>query len=65
MANDILKRFARDNKVPLWRIADVLGIHEVTLVRRLRHELSDEDRFLIESIIKELSGETADHVADR
>ena len=55
MANDELKRFARENKIPLWRVADILGIHEVTLIRRLRHELKEEDRFLIESIIKELA----------
>ena len=59
MANEALKNYARKHKIPLWKIADVLGVCEFTLIRRLRHELSEEDRFLIESIIKELSAESA------
>lgn len=55
MANEALKTFARRQKIPLWKIADVLGVSEFTLIRRLRHELKEEDRFLIESIIKELT----------
>ena len=60
MANEQLKSFAREKKIPLWKIADSLGVSEFTLIRRLRHELPAEDRFLIESIIKELSSAPAE-----
>lgn len=57
MANEGLKKMARDQKIPQWKIADALNISEFTYIRKLRHELSDEDRFLIECIIKELAKE--------
>lgn len=60
MANEAIRAYAKENGVPLWKIAEVLQISEFTFSRKLRHELSREDRFLVESIIKKLSTKTSD-----
>ena len=41
--------------VKLWQIAEALGISEVTFSRRLRRELSPEEKAKIQLIILELS----------
>lgn len=33
-----IKIVMRDNKVPQWKVAEYLGISEITLCRKLRHE---------------------------
>ena len=58
-ANEAIRKLARDKRIPLWRIADNMGISEITLIRRLRHELPEEDSFLIKSIIIELASAPA------
>jgi len=40
--------------VRLWQIADEMGIHEVTLIKRLRHELPESEKAKILSIIEKL-----------
>lgn len=52
-----LREFAKANKVPLWRIADNLGISEQTLIRRLRKQLDTETEKQIEKIIVKIAGE--------
>lgn len=42
-------------KVYLWEIADQLGISDATMSRKLRYELSGEEKELIVSIIDEIS----------
>ena len=45
MKNNIqIRGDLRAAKIPLWRVADELGCSESTVLRRLRHELSPEDR---------------------
>lgn len=39
----------------LWQIADALGINDGNFSRKLRHELSDEEKTRIRAIIAELS----------
>ena len=41
--------------VKLWQIAEALGISEVTFSRRLRRELSVDEKEKIRAIITELS----------
>lgn len=53
-ANMDIRQTAKDAKIPLWQIAAKLGINEVTLVRRLRFELSENDKQEIYRIIAEL-----------
>ena len=38
-----LRFYARGKGVPLWRVAEAYGIHENTLLQRLRKQLSEED----------------------
>lgn len=38
-------------KIPYWKIADILGVHENTIMRKLRHELTENDRTRFESAI--------------
>lgn len=50
-----IKSYARLKKVYLWEIADQLGISDATMSRKLRYELSGEEKELIVSIIDEIS----------
>ena len=54
MANTEIRRAAKAAGVPLWAIAQRLGVSEATITRRLRVELSAADRTRILSEIKEL-----------
>lgn len=44
LVNNDIKLLARGSGVPLWKIAQALGISEPTLTRRLRRELSEKER---------------------
>ena len=55
MANEALKSYARKRRVPQWKIADALQIHEVVLSRKLRYELTREEQAKIRGIIDELA----------
>ena len=39
MQNKIIRSKSRENKIPLWRIAQTLGVSEATMTRCLRNEL--------------------------
>ena len=43
MSNTTIRETAKTNRIPLWRIADVMGISEATLTRKLRHEMSEAE----------------------
>ena len=51
MNNAEIKAEMKAAKIPYWKIADVLGVHENTIMRKLRHELTDSDRTRFESAI--------------
>ena len=51
MNNVEIKAEMKAAKIPYWKIADVLGVHENTIMRKLRHELTDNDRTRFESAI--------------
>lgn len=59
MANQDIRQAATGAGVKLWQIADVLGITDSTLSRKLRKELPQEEKNRIFSIIKELSQEVS------
>lgn len=44
MPNEELKSLLRSEKIFYWEIADVLGVHENTVLRKLRKELSESDK---------------------
>ena len=54
--NEDIRERARMRRVHLYEIAYQLGINDGNFSRRLRKEMSDEEREKIFSIIEELSG---------
>lgn len=52
--NERLRSYARQRNVYIWQIADVLQVHEMTIYRRWRRKLSEEEeqnyRCIIDSI---------------
>lgn len=59
MFNQEIRTEAKRNGVKLWQIADRLGISEPTMTRKLRHELNEDEKNRILSIITELAKERA------
>ncbi len=56
MSNLDIKSEAMNAGVKLWQIADKLGITDSHFSRKLRKELSDEEKAEIRAIILELKG---------
>ena len=54
-ANTDIREAMRIKKVPVYAIADVMGVHENTLFRRLRYELSEQEKQKYFCIIDEIS----------
>ena len=57
LCNIDIRRTAAGNGIPLWRIADVLGIADCSFSRKLRKELPDEEKAKIFAIIERLASE--------
>ena len=57
MENNEIRLYAKGAGVPLWRLADHLGISEATLTRMLRRELPEDEKRQILNIIDELAKE--------
>lgn len=57
ICNKDIREYAKNNGIPLWRIALKLGINDGNLSRRLRTELSEERKAEIRVIIDDLSAE--------
>lgn len=57
MSNQDVRRAAAGAGVKLWQIADALGIADCSLSRKLRKELSADEKARIFEIIRELSQE--------
>ena len=54
-ANTDIREALKASKIPIWACAFQLGVHENTLLRRLRHELPEVEKQQILSIIHDLS----------
>ena len=54
-ANQDLRQEAKEAGVTLWRIADEIGCSEPTLIRNWRHELPNEAKTNIRTIIARLT----------
>lgn len=54
MANKELRSLIKNEGFYLWQIADEMNIHETTLVKKLRKELSDGQRAEIMSAVEQL-----------
>lgn len=58
-ANSDIRARAKEKNVFIWQIADKLGLADSNLCKKLRKELSAEEKAKIFSIIDELSAEKA------
>lgn len=54
-ANTDIREALKASKIPIWECALKLGVHENTLLRKLRLELPQEEKQKIISIIQEIS----------
>lgn len=54
-ANTDIREALKASKVPVWACAVKLGVHENTLLRKLRLELPKEEKRKLYEIIKEIS----------
>lgn len=57
LANEDIRKAAKQAGVRMWRIADELGIQDSVLSRKLRYELSEEQKRKIFMIIDRLAKE--------
>ena len=57
MDNQDIRRIARAEGIPMWRIAKALGISEPTMTRRMRQELPENEKEKLKVIIRNLSEE--------
>lgn len=55
MCNIDVRRAAAGNGVRLWQVADALGIADAQLSRKLRKELTSEEKQKIFEIIQNIS----------
>ena len=55
MENSDIRKLAEQSDVKLWRIAERLGITDGNFSRKLRKELSSEEKQKIMTIINELA----------
>lgn len=56
-ANIDVREAMKEKHIPAWGIALILGVHENTVLRRLRTELSTEEKQNYIRIIDELANE--------
>ena len=54
-----IREYAREKKVYLWEIGQKLGVNAFTMTRRMRSELSDDQKARIIAIIDEIATEGA------
>ena len=59
MANQDIRFKARALGVAIWRIADYLGVSEMTVNRRLRKEMSPEQKKVFLDAIQAIAAERA------
>ena len=53
--NEEIRNAAKKNGIFLWQIAEILGVSEPTMTRKMRRELSDNEKLKILSIIEDLA----------
>lgn len=56
-SNQAIRTAAKENGIELWRIANKLGINDGNFSRKLRYELSEDEKQKILEIINELAKE--------
>ena len=59
LKNGEIRNHAAQKKVRFWRVAERLGIADCTLAKRMRHELSEQEKQRVLSIIDKIAAEDA------
>ena len=66
MRNKEIREYIKSRKVPMWRIAECLGIADSSFSRMLRYEILEEKKSQIRAIADELAagqqGESTRHI---
>ena len=57
MANNDIRKALKEADIRQWQLAEKLHISEWTLIRRFRHELSDEQKEKVFTAIEKLKKE--------
>ena len=57
MNNIGIRQAAKDANVRLWQIAEGLNIADTTFSRKLRHELTPDDKSKVYAIIAQIAAE--------
>ena len=56
-ANRELRELMHEKRVPVWAVASIVGVHENTLLRRLRVELPANEREHLTRIVEQIARE--------
>ena len=54
-ANADIRAMMKERKVPVYAVGAVMGVHENTVLRRLRFELPEQEKQTFRRIIDELA----------
>lgn len=54
MTNKEIRAIMKQEKIFIWQIAEVLSIHETTMIKRFRTEMSDKQKQEVISAIEEI-----------
>lgn len=57
IANADIKQLLKAERIPYWKIAAKMGVHENTILRKLRLELSDSEKQAFKKAISEIKAE--------
>ena len=55
MRNREIKEYIKSKNIPMWRVAECLGIADSSFSRMLRYEISEEKKSQIKAIADELA----------
>lgn len=54
MTNKEIRELMKKEKIYLWQVAEVLVIHETTLIKRFRTEMSDDHKNQVLTAIQDI-----------
>lgn len=57
MVNESVKKAIKESNIKQWMVAERYGLHEGNFSRLLRHELTEDEKERILSIIEELKAQ--------
>lgn len=57
MRNKEIKAYIKSKNIPMWRVAECLGIADSSFSRMLRYEITEDKKAEIYKIVDELANE--------